>query len=59
MKDVLTKIKHVGEFPIAALTQECSKHVQEMLPLKLKDLRSFTIPCNIGKIYTGKNYVIW
>ena len=54
MKDVLTKIKRVGEFATVALTQECSQLVQGKLPPKLKDPGRFTIPCTIGDTFYGK-----
>ena len=30
------------------LIEECGAILQKMLPQKLKDLGSFTIPCNMG-----------
>ncbi|XP_058732926.1 uncharacterized protein LOC131604508 [Vicia villosa] len=55
MKDMITKRNRVGEFATIALTQECSQFVQGKLPPKLKDLGSFTIPCNIGDSLCGKS----
>ncbi|KAL5579437.1 hypothetical protein UlMin_011879 [Ulmus minor] len=54
MKDILTKKRQFGEFEIVALTRECSAVLQNKLPPKLKDPRSFTIPCSIENQYFGK-----
>lgn len=54
MKDVLTKRKRVGEFSTLALTQECSQLVQGKLPSKSKEPGRFTIPCNIGYSFCGR-----
>ncbi|XP_050875961.1 uncharacterized protein LOC127079623 [Lathyrus oleraceus] len=51
---VLTKRKRVGEFATMALTHECNQFVQGKLPHKIKDPRSFTIPCNIGESFCGR-----
>lgn len=55
MKDILTKRKHVEEFAIVALTQEQTQLVQGNLPPKLKDLKSFTIHCNIRYTFCGRS----
>ncbi|KAL5554012.1 hypothetical protein UlMin_041413 [Ulmus minor] len=54
MKDILTKKRRFGEFETIALTRECSAMLQNKLPPKLQDPRSFTIPCSIGNQYFGK-----
>ncbi|XP_040938000.1 uncharacterized protein [Gossypium hirsutum] len=54
MKDILSKNKRLSEYETVALTKECSVFLQNKLPPKLKDPRSFTIPCNIGEPYYGK-----
>lgn len=55
MKDVLKKRKRVREFSTVSLTQECSQHVQGKLPLELKDLGSFIIPCNMIDSFFGRS----
>lgn len=57
LKDILAK-KMQGEFETVSLTQECSCMLQSKIPQKLKDLRSFTIPCSIDNEYSGKHFVI-
>ncbi|KAH9667508.1 hypothetical protein KPL70_021064 [Citrus sinensis] len=54
LKDILTKKRRLGEFETIALTQECSRMLQSKIPQKMKDPRSFTIPCSIGTKYSGK-----
>jgi GMP synthase PP-ATPase subunit len=54
MKDVLTKRRRIGEFETVALTQECSQMVQGKIPPKIKDPRTFTIPCTIRNVYVRK-----
>ncbi|XP_016679302.1 uncharacterized protein [Gossypium hirsutum] len=44
MKEILSKKKILIEHETVALTNECSVFLQNKLPLKLKDPRSFTIP---------------
>ncbi|XP_060968367.1 uncharacterized protein LOC133035940 [Cannabis sativa] len=50
MKEILSKKRKMEEFETVALTEECSAILQKKLPPKLKDPRSFTIPCTIGKL---------
>ena len=52
-KDIQGKKKRLGEFETIALTQECNHMLQNKIPQKLKDPRSFTIPCFIGTRYNG------
>ncbi|XP_074326960.1 uncharacterized protein LOC141664900 [Apium graveolens] len=54
MKDFLSRKRKLEEFKTVALTEECNAILQKKLPLKLKDMRSFTIPCTIGTQYFGK-----
>ena len=54
LKDILSKKRGMGEYETIALTQECSDMVCERVPTKMKDPRSFTIPCSIGRIHIGK-----
>ena len=48
MKDIMSKKRRFKEFETVKLTEECSAIFQRKLPQKLKDPRSFTIPCTIG-----------
>ncbi|XP_075499257.1 uncharacterized protein LOC142537643 [Primulina tabacum] len=48
IKDVMSKKRKLQEFETMKLTEECSAILQKKLPQKLKDPRSFTIPCFIG-----------
>ena len=48
-KDILNRKKKIFEEGIVNLTATCSAVIQRSLPAKMKDLRSFTIPCSIGK----------
>ncbi|KAA3459075.1 reverse transcriptase [Gossypium australe] len=52
-KDILPKKKRLREYETVALMEECNVFLQNKLPLKLKDLRSFTILCNIRQSYCG------
>ncbi|KAA3467022.1 bromodomain-containing protein [Gossypium australe] len=54
MKEVLFKKKRLGEVETVALMKECSAFLQNKLSPKMKDLGSFTIPCNIGYSYYGR-----
>ncbi|XP_062093888.1 uncharacterized protein LOC133799914 [Humulus lupulus] len=53
VKDILTKKRMLGEFETMALTKECSSFLQNKLPPKMIDPRSFTITCTIGDSYRG------
>ena len=48
MKDILAKMRQLGDIETVALSEECSTILQKKLPPKLKDLGSFTILCAIG-----------
>ena len=48
LKEILSKKRRLDDHEIVMLTEECSAIIKNKLPLKLKDPRSFTIPCNIG-----------
>ncbi|XP_015965461.1 uncharacterized protein LOC107489206 [Arachis duranensis] len=52
MKDILSHKKDWRETQIVLLTEECSAIIQNSLPKKLKDPRSFMIPCTIGDACT-------
>ena len=48
-KEILSKKRKIAEEGIVNLTATCSAIIQQRLPAKMKDPRSFTIPCSIGK----------
>ena len=50
LKDILSKRRKSEESGRVALNKEVSAILQKKLPPKLKDLRSFSIPCIIGNI---------
>ena len=49
LKEILSKKRKITEEGIVNLTATCSAIIQQKLPVKMKDLGSFTIPCSIGK----------
>ncbi|XP_065631235.1 uncharacterized protein LOC136068252 [Quercus suber] len=50
-KDIISKKQKLEEHETIMLIEESSAILQKKLPPKLKDSRSFTIPCTIGKSY--------
>ncbi|XP_024984026.1 uncharacterized protein LOC112519939 [Cynara cardunculus var. scolymus] len=54
LKDNLGKKKKLTEYETLALTKGCSAFMTNKIPPKLKDPRSFTIPCSIGGKEIGK-----
>lgn len=48
LKEILSNKRILEDTDIIMLTQECNDVVQNKLPLKLKDIGSFSIPCVIG-----------
>ncbi|XP_024984058.1 uncharacterized protein LOC112519984 [Cynara cardunculus var. scolymus] len=48
LKDILNKKRRLSEFETVSLTKECNALFTCKIPPKLKDRRSFTIPCLIG-----------
>ena len=50
LKQILSNKRNLEEHEIVALTEECSAAIQNKLPTKLKDPRSFSIPCLIGNV---------
>ncbi|XP_025635985.1 uncharacterized protein [Arachis hypogaea] len=54
LKELMTKKKNWREKETAVLTEECSAIIQKKLPQKMKDPRSFQIPCIIGDISIEK-----
>ncbi|XP_037496919.1 uncharacterized protein LOC119371224 [Jatropha curcas] len=54
LKEILTKKKKSEAYETVALTEDCSALIQNKLPPKLKDLRSFSIPCEVGAMNINK-----
>ena len=54
MKKILENKKKLGEYETIALIEECNTILQNKLPPKLKDPRSFSIPFLIGNSVSGK-----
>ncbi|XP_014503218.1 uncharacterized protein LOC106763559 [Vigna radiata var. radiata] len=54
MKDLLTKKRKYIEEETIEVQGNCSVIIQKLQPPKFKDPGSFTIPCTIGKLPTGK-----
>ncbi|XP_038887238.1 uncharacterized protein LOC120077429 [Benincasa hispida] len=50
LKDMVSKKRSTGKFVMMALTQE----LNTIIPPKMHDPGSFTIPCSIGGIYIGQ-----
>ncbi|KAD5507914.1 hypothetical protein E3N88_15617 [Mikania micrantha] len=50
LKDILTNKKKLEELSHVILSEECSAILQNKLPQKMNDPRSFTIPCLIGSL---------
>ena len=49
IKEVMSKKRRLEEYEIVKLIGECSTILQKKLSQKLKDPKSFTIPCMIGQ----------
>ncbi|XP_062107543.1 uncharacterized protein LOC133818592 [Humulus lupulus] len=54
MKEVISKKRKLEDYEMAKLTEKCSAIIKRQLPEKLKDPRSFTIPCVIGELHIEK-----
>ncbi|XP_015384897.1 uncharacterized protein LOC107176625 [Citrus sinensis] len=54
MKEILSNKRKFEEHEIVMLTEDCTAILQNKLPPKLKDPRSFNIPCTIGNTYFDK-----
>ncbi|XP_038874989.1 uncharacterized protein LOC120067511 [Benincasa hispida] len=50
LKDMVTKKISTGKFATVALTQSS----KSIIPPKMRDPGSFTIPCSIGELYIGQ-----
>ena len=49
LKEILSKKRRIAEEGVVNLTATCSALIKKNLPEKMKDPRSFTIPCIIGE----------
>ncbi|XP_024042758.1 uncharacterized protein LOC112099575 [Citrus clementina] len=54
MKEILSNKRKFKEHETIMLTEDCTAILQNKLPPKLKDPRSFNIPCTIGNTYFEK-----
>ncbi|XP_027368184.1 uncharacterized protein LOC113874162 [Abrus precatorius] len=54
MKELLSKKRKLEHDKTVPLTKQCSVILKRKLPQKLKDLESFSIPCEIGKCTVEK-----
>lgn len=54
MNKILSKKRKLEDFETVALTKVCNPILKQKLPPKLKDPKSFTIPCKIGDNFEGK-----
>ena len=54
MKEVMLNKRKLRDHELVELSRSCSAILQQYVPPKLKDLRSFNIPCTIGNCFTGK-----
>ena len=48
IKDILSKKRRLSDFETVNITEECNAILKRKLSQKLKDPRSFTIPCTFG-----------
>ncbi|XP_022854263.1 uncharacterized protein LOC111375637 [Olea europaea var. sylvestris] len=48
LKDIISNKRKLEDHETVILTEECSAKIQKKLPPKLKDPRSFIVPCIIG-----------
>ena len=53
LKAILARKRRLEEFKTVILKQECNHMLQSKIPKKLKDPRSFMIPCSIGTRYNS------
>jgi len=54
LKDILTKKNWYIHSDTIVVEGNCSAVIQRILPPKLKDPGSVTIPCSIGEVVVGK-----
>ena len=54
LKEILANKRKLEDYDTMKLNEECSAILQNKFPPKLKNPRSFTIPCTIGDSYFEK-----
>ncbi|KAH9697831.1 hypothetical protein KPL71_023777 [Citrus sinensis] len=54
MKEILSNKRKFKEYETVMLTEDCTAILENKLPPKLKDPRSFNSPCTIGNCYFDK-----
>lgn len=54
LKEIISNRRHLKEYEIVALTQECTTTIKNKLLTKLNYPGSFTIPCSISGIDVWK-----
>ncbi|XP_058005377.1 uncharacterized protein LOC110643723 [Hevea brasiliensis] len=54
LKDILSNRRRLEDYETVTLTKECSAILRNKLPPKLKDPRSFSIPCLISNMNIDK-----
>ena len=54
MKDIISKKRKLDDCGIVNLLANCSAVIQRIMPQKMQNLRSFTIPCAIGNHEFGR-----
>ncbi|KAL4296775.1 hypothetical protein GQ457_12G012040 [Hibiscus cannabinus] len=54
LRDMVSKRTRLSEFETVSMTEGCMVMLHNLLPPKLKDPGSFTIPCVNGNHYVGK-----
>ena len=57
LQELLSNKKKLGQLSTITLSEECSTILQNRLPKKLKDLRSFILSCLIGNLLVEKALV--
>ncbi|XP_019260092.1 PREDICTED: uncharacterized protein LOC109238117 [Nicotiana attenuata] len=55
LKEILIKKRKIEETSVAKLTEHCSAILQNKLPQKCGDPRSFTIPCSLGTLHIDES----
>ena len=57
LKCIVSSKKMLEDFAMVSLTKECSVVVQNRLPVKMKDLESFTVPCQLENLLLINAYL--
>ena len=54
LKEILGNKRKLKDYETVKLNEDCSTIILNKFPLKVKDPRSFIIPCTIGNCYFEK-----